>query len=97
MKKIGTRALFLCLCFWACLLMGSFFPMHEAEHDCSGENCPVCAQTETARSSAENALSPSNDVFSRLFVELNIRHGVPGGNDDLRRPSLSELMVKLTC
>jgi hypothetical protein len=97
MKRIGRRALYLCLCFLACLSMDSFFPAREVEHDCPGENCPVCAQVEIARSSAENALSPSDNVFFRLFVELNIRRGVSGGNDDLRRPSLSELMVKLTC
>jgi hypothetical protein len=96
MKKIGSHALFLCLCFWACLLMGSFFPAHESDHDCGGENCPMCAQAETARSSAGNAVSPSG-VFPRPFAELNVRLGIAEDRDDSRRLSLAELMVKLTC
>ena len=77
--------------------MDTFFPAHEAEHDCSGENCPVCAQVEIARSSAGNAVSPSNAVFSRLFAKPDIRSGSSEGRYDRRRLSPAELMVKLTC
>ncbi|MDR1580565.1 MAG: hypothetical protein LBS35_09435 [Synergistaceae bacterium] len=77
--------------------MNSFLPAHEEGHDCGGENCPVCAQVETARSSAGNAAPPSNAVISRPFAARNVRRGVPEDNDDRRRLSLAELMVKLTC
>ena len=97
MKRAGRHAVFLCLCFGACLLVDSFFPVREAEHDCCGENCPVCAAVEAARSSAGNALSPSDDAFSRQFAGQNVRRGTADGYDGRRRPSLAELMVKLTC
>jgi hypothetical protein len=96
MKNVGRHAVFLCLCFMACLLLDSFIPAREAGHDCSGESCPVCAQIETARSSAGNAVSP-NAAFSRLFAETSVRRGAPEGRDARRRLSPAELMVKLTC
>jgi hypothetical protein len=96
MKRAGRHTVFLCLCFCACLLMDSFFPAHEAEHDCSGKNCPVCAQVETSRSSAGNAASP-DAAFSRLFAETSVRRGAPEGRDGRRSLSPAELMVKLTC
>ncbi|MDR1133837.1 MAG: hypothetical protein LBL05_06705 [Synergistaceae bacterium] len=77
--------------------MDSFFPAREADHDCGGENCPVCAQTAAARSLTEAAVSPSSGVFSRLFAAQYARRGASEGRDGLRRLSLAELMVKLTC
>jgi hypothetical protein len=96
MKNVGRGAAFFCLCFLACLLMDSFFPAREAEHDCDGENCPVCARIAAARSSAGNAAPPSGTVFFRPFTEPNARHGASEGRDDWRRLSPAELRVKLT-
>jgi hypothetical protein len=87
----------MCLCFGACLLVDSSFPAREADHDCGGDNCPICAQIETARSSAGNAAPPANSVFFRPFAGLNVRRGASAGPGDWRRPSPAELMVKLTC
>lgn len=39
-KKIG--ALILCFGFILVLAAASAFVIHEAGHDCSGEECPVC-------------------------------------------------------
>ncbi|MDR0764414.1 MAG: hypothetical protein LBE65_02330 [Synergistaceae bacterium] len=96
MKITGRRAVFLCLCFWACLLMNSFFPASEAKHDCVGENCQICAQAEVSRSSGGNAAPPSNAVFSRLFA-VNVRRSASEIDDGRRRLSPAELMVKLIC
>jgi hypothetical protein len=96
MKNIGRHAAFLCLCFVTCLLTDSFFPAREAGHDCGGENCPVCAQIEAARSSAGNAVA-TNAAFFRLFAETSVLRGAPEGRGGRRRLSPAELMVKLTC
>ena len=37
------RALLLCIGFVLMLLVSSAFLIQEADHDCCGEHCPVCA------------------------------------------------------
>ncbi len=41
MKRIAGGIL--AFVFLAVLLFSAFFLAHEADHDCSGEDCPVCA------------------------------------------------------
>jgi hypothetical protein len=36
------HALILCAGFILVLLVSSAFLIHEADHDCSGEDCPIC-------------------------------------------------------
>lgn len=39
-KRIGAR--FLCVVFVLTMLVSSAFIIHEASHDCTGEDCPIC-------------------------------------------------------
>jgi hypothetical protein len=39
---------FLSFCIFAAFLLGAFFAFTHADHDCSGEDCPVCAQMKDA-------------------------------------------------
>ena len=44
MKKGHIAATFLALLAAVLLVVSFVFIAHEADHDCSGEDCPVCAQ-----------------------------------------------------
>ena len=37
-----SRALALCICLLFILIASSLSVIHEADHNCIGENCPVC-------------------------------------------------------
>ncbi len=39
-KRIGAG--FLCVVFVLSMLVSSAFIIHEAGHDCTGEDCPIC-------------------------------------------------------
>lgn len=39
-KRIG--AFLLCVVFVLIMLVSSVYTIHEAGHDCSGEDCPIC-------------------------------------------------------
>lgn len=42
-KKQKTLAFITCMAFIAVALFSMLFIVKEADHDCTGENCPVCA------------------------------------------------------
>lgn len=42
MNRKKLCALFLCIGFVLVLFVSSAFILHEAGHDCTGEDCPVC-------------------------------------------------------
>ncbi|MDO4344909.1 MAG: hypothetical protein Q4C50_08920 [Eubacteriales bacterium] len=42
-KKQRVPVLIMCLIFAAAVFLSMLFIVKEADHDCAGENCPVCA------------------------------------------------------
>lgn len=42
-KKQKTLAAFICTAFMLITFFSFFFIVEEAGHDCTGENCPICA------------------------------------------------------
>ena len=44
MKRRRVMALTLCLILALVLTFSSVFAIHEADHDCMGEGCEICAQ-----------------------------------------------------
>lgn len=51
-KKQKTVAMIACMAFLLVTLCSILFIVKEANHDCTGENCPICAQI----SEVENTL-----------------------------------------
>lgn len=69
-KKIG--ALILCFGFILVLAAASAFVIHEAGHECSGEECPVCRMIAASLSLLRFAglavlILPAGTALSRLF------------------------------
>lgn len=72
-KKQKTLAFMICTVFIVVTFFSIFFIMKEADHDCTGENCPVCAcihqvedtlqQLGTGRVEAEDFL-PAIEMFT---------------------------------
>ncbi len=48
MKRRRVMALTLCLILALVLTFSSAFAIHEADHDCRGEGCEICAQIAAA-------------------------------------------------
>ena len=54
---------FLALVVLCTFVSSVFFILHEADHDCSGENCPICAMAAVCRSFI-SALCVTAVIFS---------------------------------
>ena len=50
-----TVALLLCVFFALAVLVSSALIIHEAGHDCAGEDCPVCSLLENCKETARKA------------------------------------------
>ncbi|AUS97040.1 hypothetical protein CDQ84_12650 [Clostridium thermosuccinogenes] len=65
---IKSAALILCICVAAALFFSTWFILSHADHDCTGDQCPVCAEIQTA----ENLLKQVGLVgFCILFSFSN--------------------------
>ncbi len=49
------------------LLFSAFFVAHEAEHECSGEDCPVCACISWCENTLHRAFA-ANEASTALFI-----------------------------
>ncbi len=41
----------------AAFVLSLFFVIHEADHDCTGEDCPICARIEACINTAKNFIN----------------------------------------
>lgn len=48
--KMKRMAVFFCVLFIAAALLTTFFIIEHADHECSGHDCPICAQIHTVES-----------------------------------------------
>lgn len=78
-KKQKTLAFLTCVAFIAVAFLSALFIVKEANHDCTGENCPVCACIQQAEQTLnqlgtgtpEAAISvPAIVQFAQLLVCL---------------------------
>ena len=43
-RKARIAALLICVVFCCAIAFSAFFIIAEADHDCAGEHCPICAE-----------------------------------------------------
>jgi len=67
-KRIG--ALILCIGMALVLAVSAAFIIHEADHDCSGEDCPVCRMI-AANINLLRTLGLALIAFLILFIQIS--------------------------
>ncbi len=93
MKAILASAGVAILLAWQAL--ASFTVIHEAEHDCSGEGCPVCSLIQESIGGFElagSAFAPEPPAIPSLGVE---GFPLPGEGADIPGATLVSLKVRL--
>ena len=96
MEKKKRIAAFLAVTILLVLLFSAAFIATEADHDCAGENCPICAQIAVCQNILKTfALAVCIAAFPAVFSHVLCR-GSFACADAIPRNTLVSLKVKLT-
>lgn len=94
-KKSRILATLLCVCIVAFLVLSFTYEIKEANHDCTGHDCPVCAQIQSIENSRQQ-LSLAVVSFGTSIVLLIRAMGIVLSHDTLFCASSPvQLKVKL--
>ena len=95
-KKKRIAALFLAVTVLFVMLYSALFIAAEADHDCVGENCPICYQINVCQNTLKNlSLAVSAAAFAAAFTYTLCREFLTCA-DCIHRNSLVALKVKLS-
>ncbi len=71
-RRKRITAVFMLLVVLAFLLLSTFFIAHEADHECSGEDCPVCALIQISENNLRQLGSGSPAAAAAVSLVLII-------------------------
>lgn len=78
------------------MLCSALFITKEADHDCVGENCPICCQINICRNIMKNlSLAAGTVVFAAAFI-YTLGERVSACRNAVQSVTLVSLKVKLT-
>ena len=96
MEKKKRIAAFLAVTILLVLLFSAVFIAAEADHDCAGENCPICAQIAVCQNILKTfSLAVCIAAFPAVF-SYTLCRGSFACTDAILRNTLVSLKVKLT-
>lgn len=79
----------------AALLFSALFIIIEADHDCAGEDCAVCAVIAVCEKTLHSVMAASVLAFAGLFMRDGVLSDLSGVSGDYRRISPVSLRVRL--
>ena len=95
-KKKKVIAVFLTVALLFVMLYSALFIAAEADHDCVGENCPICYQINVCQNALKNlSLAVCAAAFAAAFTYTLCRELLTCA-DCIHRNSLVALKVKLS-
>ena len=95
-KKKRSAALLLAVTVLFVMLYSALFIAAEADHDCVGENCPICYQINVCQNTLKNlSLAVSAAAFAAAFTYTLCR-GISVCTDCVQSYTLVSLKVKLS-
>ena len=95
-KKKRIAALFLAMTVLFVVIYSALFIAVEADHDCVGENCPICYQINVCQNALKNlSLAVSAAGFAAVFTYTLCR-GISVCTDCVQSYTLVSLKVKLS-
>ncbi len=95
-KKKRIAALFLAMTVLFVVIYSALFIAVEADHDCVGENCPICYQINVCQNALKNlSLAVSAAGFAAVFTYTLCR-GISVCTDYVQSYTLVFLKVKLS-
>ena len=95
-KKKRIAALVLAVIVLFVMLYSALFIAAEADHDCVGENCPICYQINVCQNALKNlSLAVSAAAFAAAFTYTLCR-SISACSDFATSCTLVSLKVKLT-
>ena len=95
-KKKRIAALLLAVTILFVMLYSALFIAAEADHDCVGENCPICYQINVCQNTLKNlSLAVSAAAFAAAFTYTLCR-GISVCTDYAQSYTLVSLKVKLS-
>jgi len=95
-KKKKVIAVFLTVALLFVMLYSALFIAAEADHDCVGENCPICYQINVCQNALKNlSLAVCAAAFAAAFAYTLCR-GISVCTDYAQSYTLVSLKVKLS-
>lgn len=95
-KSKRTVAIFLAATVLFFILYSALFIAAEADHDCVGENCPICYQLNVCQNMLKNfSLAVCPAVFAAAFTYILCR-SISARTDYAQSHTLVSLKVKLS-
>ncbi len=76
-KRNRSVALFMALAVFVVVLFSSLYTVENADHDCVGESCPICAQIAVCENTLHGfsmaAVAVAAIVFAPVFCALAVK------------------------
>lgn len=93
-KRICSIVSAAALCLF--VLLSSVYVISEVNHDCTGEDCPVCCQISMCKHTLKTiSTAATASAFAVLFIDL-LKICLSAGFENRRPKSLVTLKVKLS-
>ena len=95
-KKKRIISLFLAMTILIVMLYSALFIIFEADHNCVGENCPICYQISVCENTLKNlSLIVCTVVFIAMFTYI-LCSGIPVCKEYAQNYTLVSLKIKLS-
>lgn len=95
-KKIRSIALIVAFAVLFVMLCSTLYIVAEADHDCTGENCPICYQISVCQNTLKNlSFAVCTAVFAAAFT-YTLCQSVSARTESIQSDTLVSLKVKLS-
>lgn len=95
-KKMRSIALLVSFVVLFVMLCSAFYIVAEADHDCTGENCPICYQISVCQNTLKDlSFAVCTAAFGAAFT-YTLCQSVSARTEDSQSNTLVSLKVKLS-